>query len=142
MSVLPPSSSIVSSELLAALLLAAATEMGRLGLAHPSPAQILQTSGAGRSRAYELKDRLLALLPSLLRPQGRPASEPRAAQDTSAITREVLRFLMQHPGAVCGAVERQRYSDGFRLFVLELFERYPQLELAPFAWPSRFLSGR
>lgn len=130
---LPPSLSIVSSELLAALLLAAASELGRLGLVHPSPAQILQATRAGRSRAYELKDSLLELLPSLLRPRGRPASEPRAAQDTSALTREVLRFLMQHPGAVAGVAERQSYSDEFRLFLLELFERHPQVELATFA---------
>lgn len=123
----------VSPELLAALLLAAASELARLGLPHPSAAQILETTAAGRSRAYELKARLLEFLPSLARPRGRPASEPGAPADSSALTREVLRFLMQHPGAVCGAGERQRYSDEFRLLVLELFERHPELEMATFA---------
>ncbi len=129
----PDSPSNVSPELLAALLLAAASELARLGLPHPSPVEILEATAAGRSRAYELKERLLESLPSLARPRGRPASEPRPPVDSSALTREVLRFLMQHPGAVSGAGERQRYSDDFRLFVLELFERYPDLEMAAFA---------
>ena len=133
MLVVPDSPSNVSPELLAALLLAAGSELDRLDLPHPSPAQILETTAAGRSRAYELKASLLELLPSLLRPRGRPVSEPKAREDSSALTREVLRFLMQHPGAVCGAGERQRYSDEFRLFVLELFERHPELDLTALA---------
>ncbi|MCX7160521.1 MAG: hypothetical protein NT176_15680, partial [Proteobacteria bacterium] len=63
----------VSPLLISALLLASGDHARRLSLARPSVAEILAATGATRSRAYELRDMLLDLLPSLQRPAARPA---------------------------------------------------------------------
>ena len=47
---------------------------------------------------------------------------PEPPPDLLAIHRQVLTFLFDHPGAVGGTAARRRYSDGFRLFVLDLWE--------------------
>ena len=64
--------------LVAALLLAAGEHLRALSLPHPTVQQVTEATGASRSRAYELRDALLAGLPSLLRPVGRPPAPPRA----------------------------------------------------------------
>ena len=66
----------VSPLLITALLLAARRHLCRLRLPHPTARQIFEATGATHSRAYELKDALLALLPTLERPVGRPPAEP------------------------------------------------------------------
>jgi len=127
----------VAPKVAAGLLLAARTLAADFDLPTPSAKAILAATGAGRSRAYERKDAILAFLPTLARPIGRPPSEPDApdapnASAQSAITRDVARFLMDHPGAVTGR-DRRRYSDGFRAFVLGLREQHPELTLTDFA---------
>jgi hypothetical protein len=42
------------------------------GLAMSSVDQIVNAMGTSRSRAYEIKDTVVALLPTLVRPPGRP----------------------------------------------------------------------
>lgn len=124
----------VSPPLVAALLLAAGVFLRRLRLGRPSEAAVLAATGAGRSRAYELRNELLEWLPALLRPVGRPAAEPTAppSSRTADLGAEVLRFVMDHPGSVWGG-ERRGYSDEFRVFLLELRERYADLDLVAFA---------
>jgi len=124
----------VSPLLVAALLLAARTFLRTLGLDRPSEAEVLAATGAGRSRAYELRNELLEWLPALLRPVGRPAREPTAppASRTADLGAEVLRFVMEHPGCVWGD-QRRSYSDAFRNHILELRERYDDLDLLAFA---------
>lgn len=100
---------------------------------HPTAAQILDATGAGRSRAYELCAQILAILPRLLRPAGRPTAPPRASSDTSAITLEAYAFLRAHPGASISNATRHTYSDGFRRFILDLAERHADLDRAVFA---------
>jgi hypothetical protein len=97
--------------------------------------EILTATGATRSRAYELRDAILATLPSLLRPVGRPPAPPReAAPDTTkALLREVHAYLRDHVGAVSGGAERARYSDAFRHFVVELRARHADMALDHFA---------
>lgn len=92
----------------------------------PSAQAILDATGANRSRAYELAQELRASLPSLSRPPGRPsiAREPAPLDDVKAVHGEILRFVMEHPGCARRGDERGRYSDAFRLFVVELRERY------------------
>ena len=116
----------------AGVLLAARTLGVDLGLEMPRPAAILHVTGAGRSRAYEVRDVIGALLPSLIRPPGRPPKppEPSAPDLTHALRGEVLRFVMDHPGGVHGGAQRRRYSGTFRRFVLELVERHAELPLA------------
>ncbi len=123
----------VSPLLTTALLLAARSHLSRLRLPHPSVGQLLETTGASRSRAYELKAALVRMLPTLERPVGRPGTEPPPRQETASVTDQVLSFVMQHPGSVHGHVQRQRYSDAFRCFILELCELQQQTPLASFA---------
>jgi hypothetical protein len=61
-----------------------------------------------------------------------PATSVREGDDT-ALTREVLRHVMRHPGCVDCGRKRQRYSDGFRRFVLELRERPAEMAIESFA---------
>lgn len=118
----------IPPSVIAGLLLAAREHLLRLGLDSSGAEQIVATTGATRSSAYEVKAKLLAKLPSLVRPVGRPpapASSP--SPGTDVITREVLRFVMDHPGCVHGGPERRRYSGAFRRLVLDLGERHPGL---------------
>lgn len=108
--------------MIAALLLLARTFLRDFGLAHPSAEAILEATGAAKSRAYELRDTLAALLPTFVRPVGRPktAPQPPRSDRTGALTLEVLRYLLAHPGASSKTGARSFYSDGFRRHVLEL----------------------
>lgn len=132
-----PSLFAVSQNLLAGFLLGARAEFGRLGLPTPNVNQILEATGAGRSRAYEYKGVVLEALPGLARPAGRPptAESPSPATTTTdgEITRAILDHVVKHPGCVYGGEKRRRYSDGFRRFVLDLRERYCDLDLPAFA---------
>jgi hypothetical protein len=122
---------------IAGLLLAARTQQADFGLPHPSVLQILEATGATRSRAYEVRDEILAQLPGLVRPPGRPRSSPDAEpvddDHAGAVTRELLRFLMEHPGCVRSGSIRRRYSDVFRHRVLDLRREHADLDLAAFA---------
>jgi len=117
----------------AGLLLAALCSLENLGLPCPSATDVIEATGVSKSRAYEVRATVLALLPTLLRPPGRPAAEPRPLVDTGAISRAILAFLMDHPGAVTRGATRHRYSDAFRHRVLELAETYPDLDVAQLA---------
>lgn len=101
-----------SPALAAGLLLAAAGHLCALALPCPLVGEILAAMGASRSRAYELYNAILAALPSLSRPVGRPPSPPReTAPDTAkALLREVHAYLRDHVGAISGGDERARYS--------------------------------
>jgi hypothetical protein len=121
----------------AAVLLVARTLLVSFGLPHPSVEAIITATGASRSRAYELSTALIALLPALVRPRGRPALQPSAAsvhdESSAALTREVLRHVMHHPGCVDRGCERQRYSEGFRRFILEQRHKLADMALEDFA---------
>lgn len=119
--------------LVAALLLAANTHLADLGLPHPTAAQVLDATGAGKTQAYQLSKRILAFLLTLLRPPGRPPAPSPPSVDTGAISRDVLAFLRAHPGAAITAGTRHTYSDGFRHHVLDLAVRHADLDRAQFA---------
>ena len=105
-------------------------------LPHPSREAILAATGASRSRAYELTAALAAFLATLVRPAGRPTrspSSPPAESSAPALTREVLRYVMRHPGCARHHPQRQWYSDGFRHRILALREQHPALALETFA---------
>jgi hypothetical protein len=125
----------VSPVLVAALLLAGSEHLRALDLPGPTVAQVIEATGASRSRAYELRDALLAVLPSLKRPVGRPAVPPRAVDPGTAcdLYGDVTTFLMDHPGCVYGGAERRRYDDSFRRFVLDLREQHVDVDLDHFA---------
>jgi hypothetical protein len=121
--------------IVAGLLLAASDHLRRHDLPRPTAAQVIASTGASRSRAYELRNAVLAVLPSLQQPVGRPPTSPRelAPDVTCALLRAVVTFLMEHPGCVSGGEERRHYTDAFRHFVLGLREQHADVELERFA---------
>jgi hypothetical protein len=97
-------------------------------------AQVITATGTSRSRAYELRDAVLAALPSLQRPVGRPPAPREVVPEvTTALLRAVANFLMEHPGCVHGTPDRRRYGDAFRRFVLDLRERHADVDVETFA---------
>ena len=103
------------------------------GLVQPSVDEILAATNATRSRAYEVKAQIDALLQTLARPPGRPRVERPSAPATDpslvGLLAEVFDYVMQHPGCVQGG-QRVRYSDEYRQFVLELRERHVDVAAA------------
>lgn len=122
----------------AALFLAAAQVARDLGLEleMPSTPSILQATGTGRSRAYELRGRLQEQLKELQRPPGRPPAPPPPpleAELRAELSGHMLRYLRSHPGAMATGPIRNHYSDDLRHFVLELRQRYHHVPLEAFA---------
>ena len=120
----------------AAVLFVARTLCRHYELPCPSSEAVLAATGASRSRAYELTVALATLLATLVRPAGRPASSPLplpAEPPASGLTREVLRYVMQHPGCAHRHDKRQWYSDDFRHRILALRQQHQQLPLETFA---------
>jgi hypothetical protein len=132
---LSPNDPTVPSSLAAGLLLASIPFLACYGLPHPTAAAAIKATRAGRSRAYEVKAIIENALPGLVRPPGRPTVLPATPPpgETEAITRQVTGYLMDHPGCVHGSPQRRRYGAGFHHFALELWERYPDVELTSFA---------
>lgn len=128
MTAIPDSSPAFTPSVIAGLLFAAREHHLLLGLPSAGVEQIVEKTGATRSSAYELKAKLLGVLPSLVRPVGRPPTPAPAPSPTAeALTHEVLRFVMDHPGCVHGSSERRHYSGSFRRLVLDLREKHPEL---------------
>jgi len=124
----------IAPSVIAGLLLAARDQLLQLGLRSEDVERIVEKTGAARSSAYEAKVKLLATIPSLVRPVGRPpapAAPPPAQVD--AVTREVLRFVMDHPGCVHGGPQRRVYADSFRRLVLDLHQKHPDLDVEELA---------
>lgn len=130
----------VSPTLNAALLLAARELQRQLNLPCPSVAQVLEATGAGRSRAYELASNLKSFLPTLVRPVGRPAAATSEApvdelsrDRLRQLTLAILRFVASHPGSLSARDQRAHYSDAFREYVVELRQEYSELAVEAFA---------
>lgn len=120
--------------MIAGLLLAAIEYLRAFDLRSPTPREVIAALGVGRSQAYVHKSAILDALQAIDRPPGRPTAEAKPPPpDTSALTREVLRFVMEHAGVVSGRETRRWYGDDFRRFVIDLRERYEDLDLATFA---------
>jgi hypothetical protein len=128
MTATPDPSPAIAPSVIAGLLLAARDHQLLLDLPSSGAEQIIEKTGASRSCAYEAKAKLLAALPSLVRPSGRPsapASPP--SPMTEALTRQVLRFVLDHPGSVHGGPGHRRYSDSFRRLVLDPHQKHPEI---------------
>ena len=112
------------ASLAAGLLLAAIPVLKAHALPAPTAVAVLRATGATKTTAYESRARIDQALPGLTRSPGRPPKPPESS-DTDvrlALGREVRDFLFDHPGCVSGSSLRRRYSDRFRLFVLDLCE--------------------
>jgi len=124
----------VAPVLLAGLAIAALPVLDHLGLPHPSAVEVVEKLEVSRSRAYELRARVEAALPSLLLPPGRPPSPPPApAADLTTILRACRDFVYEHPGAVESQGTRRRYTDRFRHFILGLAQQHLEVPLPLFA---------
>ncbi len=133
----PESDEGVSPLVTAALLLAASEPARKHGLPHPTVDQIMIATGATRSRAYELRDELIASLPSLQRGVGRPSATPTTTtpdelQTLLAVARSALQFLIAHPGCISGT-GRQRYTDVYRHHVVDLRAEHAAVPLVRLA---------
>jgi hypothetical protein len=119
----------------AGVLLAARSLSEPHGVPQPSVGEILQLTGATRSRAYEIKDALEAMLPTLARGPGRPRVEPAPGpanvSELYEIAVEMIQFIKRNPGCVQSGA-RDRYADGYRQFVLELRERHADVAATEF----------
>jgi hypothetical protein len=120
----------------AGVLLVARSLSAPHGVPQPSVSEILRLTGATRSRAYEIKDALEAVLPTLARPPGRPRVEsvpgPTNVPGLLGIAVEMIQFIKQNPGCVQSGA-RDHYADGYRRFVLELRERHADVAATEFA---------
>jgi hypothetical protein len=98
---IPDRSPAIAPVVTAGVLLAVHREALQRGLGMPSVHQIMDAMGASRSRAFEIKDAVVALLPTLVRLPGRPRTEPAPAPSGqhAALLLEALRFVMRHLGA-------------------------------------------
>lgn len=120
----------------AALLIAARSELARLGLRRPKASEVFDATGVGRARAYEIAAEVPLAVAALVRPPGRPPSPPPPTQQTNAlidIRDKVIAYLVEHPGGVTTGGRRRNYSDDYRAFVLDLAADYDGLEHADFA---------
>src|SRR5690606_15699906 len=63
----------------------------------------------------------------------RPSLPSTAVSEHTELTRAALAYVMAHPGCVDRGVVRNRYSDEFRRFVLELHELHASVALDVFA---------
>ncbi len=140
---LPFEGAAVPPSVAAGLLLCSIPLLDSLVLPHPTATAAIAATGVSRSRAYEVKAAVEAILPELIRPPGRP---PRPVPDspsdaTVALTRAVLDYVMDHPGCVHGTPKRRRYADGLRLFLLERWECCKDLDLKTFSEAVRIPYG-
>jgi hypothetical protein len=125
----------ISPVLVAGVLLLAHEYQRALGLPGPTVEQITSATDVSRSRAYEVREALRSVLPSLLRPVGRPPGVPHESSTAVALAlcRAVATFVMEHAGCVSAGAERRRYGNAFRCYALELRERHADIELGSFA---------
>lgn len=122
----------ISPPVLAGMLLAARTALARLDLPCPRVADILAATGVPATQAYARRGAILGSLHTLERPRGRPRTATEHGRH-EALTRRVLRHVMDHPGAVSGTAERRCYSEGFKHFVIALRGEHADLGLSAFA---------
>ena len=120
----------------AGVLLAARSLSAPHGVPQPSVGEILRRTGATRSRAYEIKDALEAMPPTLARGPGRPRAAPAPGPANEpefvGLGVEMIQFMKRNPGCVQSGV-RDHYAAGYRRFVLELRERHAGVAATEFA---------
>ncbi|MFC1612006.1 hypothetical protein ACFL6C_13675 [Myxococcota bacterium] len=140
---LPPAAENVSPSTDAALLLAALPRLRALGLPHPTAKQVIEATGARRSRAYELRAHLEARLQKLVRAPGRPPKSDTVEATVAApdIMRKVLEYVWRHPGCVVAGDDRRSYSVDFRQFILEFLAAHRDITVEGFANASTIPLG-
>ena len=88
---------------------------------HPrTVAEVLQITGAGKSRSYEMLQRLKQTSEDLHHRPGRPAAVKTEPGDIERVLRVTRNFLMNHPGCAQRRGRRRCYTENYRHFVLGL----------------------
>ncbi|MBW2464300.1 MAG: hypothetical protein JRH11_21805 [Deltaproteobacteria bacterium] len=125
----------VSPLVTAALLLAARKLLIHHDLSHPKASEILESTGAGRARAYELAGAIPGVVAALVHPPGRPSRpEPEPPPDAMAeLSQKVIAYLIEQPGCVTTKGRRRHYTKGYICFVLDLVEEHGGVDLAALA---------
>lgn len=120
---------------LAALLLLACNFLRSCGLARVSAQDVLEVTGATKSRAYELARELPERLTDLVVPVGRPPTivAPPAESASRELGRAALEYLLTHPGAAQRTSTKSHYDDGYRDFVVQLCMQHSELDVAELA---------
>ena len=130
--------------MLASVLVLARRIAATLGRGWETVDDILEATGATRSRTYELTHALAALLPALARPPGRPHAEPTPppalAPEAVVLVEEAFDFVLQHPGCAQHGT-RNRYSKHYRRFAIELRERHADVAMSKLAVAIRVPLG-
>lgn len=129
MPTVPPLSPLVT----AAVLLLAVPLLECLGLPHPTGIAVVEATGVSRAQAYALRARVEGLVVAVQQPPGRPVSPQVPAVDTAELSRTGLSFSHRHPGCVTTVAGRQRYSDDYRRFVLDLAGKHREVPVPEFA---------
>ncbi len=100
--------------------------LDQIGIPRPTVRDALATLGVSTAQAYDRRARLCRALPDLEPRNGRrPRPRPTVVQ-TNQLTREVLDFLLEHPGAARRARGHTRYTTAWRHFAIELVESHPE----------------
>ena len=117
-----PSGFPIKSSLRAAVLLLALDIVHEARASFPTTAaQVLALTDAGKTQAYQMRERLGERLGELLEPSGRRSAPAADANQLANVAIAVRDFVMSNPGVVSGHGIRRTYSDSFRRFIIELF---------------------
>lgn len=122
----------------ASVLLAARQFALASGISWPSSEDILAATGVSAEEAHAIEDALLDQLAALAVMARRQTLPPDVAgldhsADLTGLAFEMVRFIKRNPGCAQVSGTRERYTDGFRQFVLELRRRYLDVTTAEFA---------
>jgi len=135
MTIAQPSSSFTPS-VVAGLVKLTLPLLAELGVATPTFKELAERIGVSRNTGYTMAEEIRASIQHLPRPKGRPSKEkPNVSSDISVVLlKTTLRYLQDHPGAMIPKARRHHYSDGFRRFIVDLYEEHrKQVSLTAFA---------
>ncbi len=125
--------SLENDNTLLVAILALAQQVARFLEVEPAVpiAEAARMHRVSRPYVYDLAARIVAALEPLAtatsgRPPTPPSPSPEPRHEDLLFTNEVLRFRLDHPGAVSmGDTGHRSYAPAFRRFVLELADRWP-----------------
>lgn len=123
----------------ASVLLAARRVALASGISWPGIEDLLAATGAASpEEAHAIEDALFDQLAALAVMAKRQPPAPDVAgldhsADLTGLGVEMIRFIARNPGCAQVSGTRERYTDCFRQFVLELAWRYPDVTMAEFA---------
>jgi hypothetical protein len=127
-----------SANFLAALILIGLKQLRALGLLKMSACEVLEATGAKKSRTYEIVGAIVARHHELEARRGRPSASARAPSEERESTlrqicQRVLRYLLEHPGAADCRTARACYNPEFEALVVQQCADHPELTVKEIA---------